>query len=271
MKDMLKGQVAIVAGGTSGMGEATAKLFAREGAIVVIGGTSASKGERVKAAIEAEGGTARFYGPLHVQEKAECVDIVKKTMAEFGKIDILANYAGRSFDGASDLEEEELFDVTMNVNLRGAYYLVKEITPIMKERRSGKIILCSSNGAFNPTTPAYEYHMAKGGVESMTVNLAMDLAPYGIRVNCINPGPIVTPFWDELFTPEQAEARKATFDRIAYKEVPLNRMGTPEDIAGVALFYASDLSAYVTGLRMYVAGGIGYVYAHGQSALLSDE
>ncbi|MBQ8263661.1 MAG: SDR family oxidoreductase [Clostridia bacterium] len=270
MKDMLKGQVAIVAGGTSGMGEATAKYFAREGAVVIIGGTSAAKGQRVVEAIEAEGGVARFYGPLRVQNNEDCLNIVAKTIEEFGKIDILANYAGRTFDGNSGLSPEDTFNITIDVNLKGCFNMVNAVLPYMKEAKKGNIILCSSNGAFNPTTPAYEYHMAKGGVESLTVNLAMELAPLGIRVNCIQPGPIVTPFWDELFTPEQAEARQATFDRIAYKEVPLNRMGTPEDIAGVALFFASDLSAYVTGLRMYVGGGIGYVYAHGQSALLGD-
>ena len=269
MKDMLKGQVAIVAGGTSGMGEATARFYAREGAVVVIGGTSAAKGEKVKAAVEEEGGVARFYAPLHVENRDECLAIAEKTLEEFGRIDILADFAGRTFDGGSGLDDDEVFARSIGVNLKGAYNMVNAVVPHMKERRSGKIILCSSNGAFNPTTPAYEYHMAKGGVESLTVNLAMELAPLGIRVNCINPGPIATPFWDELFSPEEAEARKATFERIAYKEVPLNRMGTPEDIAGVALFFASELSAFVTGLRMYVGGGCGYIYAHGQSALLS--
>ena len=268
MKDMLKGQVAIIAGGTSGMGEATAKYFAREGAVVIIGGTSEKKGKAVVEAIEAEGGVARYYAPLRIQNNEDCLYIVEKTLEEFGKIDILANYAGRTFDGNSGLSPEETFNVTIDVNLKGAFNMVNAVVPHMKERKKGNIILCSSNGAFNPTTPAYEYHMAKGGVESLTVNLAMDLAPLGIRVNCIMPGPIVTPFWDELFTPEQAEARQATFNKIAYTEVPMNRMGTPEDIAGVALFFASDLSAYVTGHRMYVAGGTGYVYAHGQSALL---
>ena len=131
----------------------------------------------------------------------------------------------------------------------------------MKEAKSGKIILCSSNGAFNPTTPAYDYHMAKAACESLTINLAMELAPLGIRVNCIKPGPIVTPFWDELFPPEEKEAMEAAFHGIATREVPLNRMGTPDDIAGPALFLASDLSAYITGLLLYVGGGMGYVYA----------
>ena len=112
--------------------------------------------------------------------------------------------------------------------------------------------------------------MAKADCESLTVNLAMELAPLGIRVNCIKPGPIITPFWDELFPPEEKEAMEAAFHGIATKEVPLNRMGTPEDIAGPALFFASDLSAYITGLLLYVGGGMGYVYANGQSAILGN-
>lgn len=270
MKDMLKNQIAIVAGGTSGMGEATAKLYAQEGAVVIIGGTSPKKGERVKNEIIAAGGQARFYGPLDISSKESCQAIVDATMKEFGRIDILANFAGRSYDGTPNMTPEERYKITVDVNMTGTYYLVFAVVPHMKAAKSGKIILCSSNGAFNPTTPAYDYHMAKAAVESLTVNLAMELAPLGIRVNCIKPGPIITPFWDELFKPEDKEAMEATFNAIATKEVPLQRMGTADDIAGPALFFASDLSAYITGLLLYVCGGMGYVYAHGQSALLGS-
>lgn len=270
MKDMLKNQIAIVAGGTSGMGEATAKLYAQEGAVVIIGGTSTKKGERIKAEIIAAGGQARFYGPLDISSKESCDAIVDATIKEFGKIDILANFAGRSYDGTPNMTAEERYQITMDVNMTGTYYLVFAVVPHMKAAKSGKIILCSSNGAFNPTTPAYDYHMAKAAVESLTVNLAMELAPLGIRVNCIKPGPIVTPFWDELFPPEEKAAMEATFNGIASKEVPLNRMGTADDIAGPALFFASELSAYITGLLLYVGGGMGYVYAHGQSAILGN-
>ena len=270
MKDMLKGQIAIVEGGTSGMGEATAKLYAREGAVVIIGGTNPKKGTRVLKESTDAGGEARYYGPLNVASKKSCDDIVDAVIKEFGKIDILANFAGRSYDGDSNMTPEERYQTTMDVNMTGTYNLAFSVVPHMKEVKSGKIILCSSNGAFNPTTPAYDYHMAKAACESLTINLAMELAPLGIRVNCIKPGPIVTPFWDELFPPEEKEAMEAAFHGIATREVPLNRMGTPDDIAGPALFLASDLSAYITGLLLYVGGGMGYVYAHGQSAILGN-
>jgi 3-oxoacyl-[acyl-carrier protein] reductase len=161
MKDMLKGQVAIVTGGSSGMGEATAKLFASEGAVVVIGGSRVERAQRVADEITAAGGAARVYGPMDVSKKEQIHAVVDATIKEFGKIDILAAYAGKTFDGG-DMTEEELLNKTIDVNLIGTYNTVFAVVPHMKERKSGKIIICSSNGAFNPTTPAYVYHMAKG-------------------------------------------------------------------------------------------------------------
>jgi 3-oxoacyl-[acyl-carrier protein] reductase len=107
--------------------------------------------------------------------------------------------------------------------------------------------------------------MAKAGCESLTVNHAMDVAPLGIRVNCIKPGPIRTSFWDELASGDELEN---LLDGIANHEVPLGRIGTADDIAGPTLFLCSDLSAYITGMCMYVGGGIGYIYSHPQSFLL---
>lgn len=265
MKDMLKDQVAIVTGGTSGMGEATAKLYASEGAKVVVVGTNPKKAQKVVDDITAAGGVARFYQPVDVSKREEIEAVVAKTIEEFGRIDILAAYAGRTFDGDPNLTQEEVLEKTTAVNQWGMYYTCFAVVPQMKKQKSGKIIICSSNGAFNPTAPAYEYHMAKGACESLTINLAMDLAKFGIRVNCVKPGSIVTPFWDELM--EDGPERRAMLKGIADIEVPLGRTGTPEDVAGPALFFASDLSAYVTGLCMYVAGGMGYVYAFGQSSI----
>ena len=265
MKDMLKDQVAIITGGTSGMGEATAKLFASEGAKVVVCGTNPNKAKKVVDAITEAGGIARFYQPMDVAKKEDIEAIVEKTIEEFGRIDILAAYAGKTFDGDPNLSQQEVLEKTTAVNQWGMYYSCFAVVPQMKKQRSGKIIICSSNGAFNPTAPAYEYHMAKGACESLTINLAMDLAKYGIRVNCVKPGPIVTPFWDELG--EAGEARDAMLKGIADIEVPLGRTGTADDVAGPALFFASDLSKYVTGLCLYVAGGMSYVYSFNQSSI----
>ena len=261
---MLEGQVALITGATKGMGEATARLYASEGAVVIIGGRTVSKGEKLAADINADGGVARFYGPLDVTDVSSNELIVSKTIAEFGKIDILAAFAGKTFDG-ENLDAKTSYEKTIDANMTGTYHTVFAVVPHMKERKSGKIIICSSNGAFNPTTPAYSYHMAKAGCESLTVNLAMELAPLGIRVNCIKPGPIRTSFWDELAAGDELEG---LLDGIAQHEVPMGRIGTAEDIAGPALFFASELSSYVTGLCMYVGGGIGQIYSHAQSYLL---
>lgn len=265
MKDMLKGQVALVTGATSGMGEAVARIYASEGAAVVIGGRRESKGTALAEDIIASGGVARYYGPMDVTKEESIRAAVGAAIDEFGKIDILATFAGQTFDG-SGLGVKENFGLTMDANAYGTLDTVFAVLPYMKERKSGKIIICSSNGAFNPTTPAYLYHMAKGACESLTVNLAMDVAPLGIRVNCIKPGPIETPFWDELA--RQGADIDAILGDIANVEVPMGRIGKPDDIAGPALFFASELSSYVTGLCMYVAGGTGYVYSHAQSAIL---
>ncbi len=261
---MLDGQVAVVTGATKGLGEAIVRLFAREGAAVIIGGRTVSKGERLAEEINAAGGVARFYGPLDVTDVQSNRDIVSKTIAEFGKIDILATFAGKTFDG-ENLDPRASYEKTIDANMTGTYNTVFEVVPHMKKRKSGKIIICSSNGTFNPTTPAYVYHMAKAGCESLTVNLAMELAPIGIRVNCIKPGPIRTSFWDELASGDELDA---LLEGIAKHEVPMGRIGTADDIAGPALFFASELSAYVTGLCMYVGGGIGHIYSHPQSYLL---
>ena len=208
---------------------------------------------------------ARFYQPMDVSKREDVEAIAAKTAEEFGRIDILAAFAGKTFDGDPNLTQEQVLEKTTAVNQWGMYYSCFAVVPYMKKQKSGKIVICSSNGAFNPTAPAYEYHMAKGACESLTVNLAMDLAKFGIRVNCVKPGPIVTAFWDELM--DDGPERKAMLKGIADIEVPLGRTGVAEDIAGPALFLVSDLSSYITGLCLYVAGGMGYVYAFGQSSI----
>lgn len=269
MIDMLKDKIAWVTGASSGMGEATALTFAREGATVIVGGGSnRAASEALVKQIESEGGRARFYGPLDVSDYNNIKEHVGKIIAEFGRIDILACFAGKSFDNDS-LDKETHYRRTFEVNMTGTYHCCMEVFPYMKAQRSGSIIICSSNGAFNPTTPAYEYHMAKGACESLARNLALEGAPLGVRVNCIKPGCILTKFWNELI--EDEKERIAFTNKIAQKEVPLKRVGTAQDIANVALFFASELSGYVTGLNMYVGGGQGYIYSSSQSFLLSED
>jgi NAD(P)-dependent dehydrogenase (short-subunit alcohol dehydrogenase family) len=127
------------------------------------------------------------------------------------------------------------------------------VVPYMKDQKSGKIINLSSMGAVHPSVSVLHYHAAKAGILGLTYNLAFELAAFNICVNAIVPGPVATPFWDHLTA--EMEDKEAFFTALARKEVPLGRVGRPEDIAGPALFLASELSAYVTGQVLYVAGG----------------
>ncbi|MEA4925326.1 MAG: SDR family oxidoreductase [Syntrophomonadaceae bacterium] len=262
MKDMLKDKIALVTGGASGMGEATVRLFAKEGAKVVIGDYNAAKGEALARELSAAGYGVRFYGPMDITKETQIKANVDALIKEFGRIDVFCQYAGGEIGSNfnTDNVHMENWDPTMDRNLKGNFMCYVAIVPYMKKQRSGNIIFCSSNGAMNPPLVTYAYHAAKAGMESVTINAAFELCRYGIRVNCIIPGPIHTPFWDEVFPPEMPqEARTQFLNQLANAEVPLNRLGTADDIAKVALFFASDMSGYVTGLRMFVAGGMGYI------------
>lgn len=271
MKDMLKGKTALITGGTSGMGKSTVIMFAKEGANVIIGGTNVKRGEALAKELTDEGYVARFYGPMDVTKKEQIDFNVDSMIKEFGTIDIFCQFAGRAVTDTGNTDNINMDDwqKTLDINLTGNFNTVMAVVPYMKKQKSGRIILCSSNGAFNPTTSTYHYHAAKAGMESVTVNLAMELAPLNITANCIIPGAILTPFWDELM-PAGPE-RDAFTDALAKKEIPLGRMGNGDDIAGTALYFASELGRYVTGLRIFVGGGMGYVYSHNATFLGSDD
>ena len=191
-----------------------------------------------------------------ITSSAEVQDMVDKTIEKFGKIDILVNNAGGTLGisgGSVDTATEEDWDRSLALNLKGAFLVTKAVVPHMRERKYGRIINISSMGAVNPSVSVLHYHSAKAGLLGLTYNLAFELAPYDIHVNAIVPGPIDTPFWDGM-TGGMPD-REAFFTALAKKEVPLGRMGTPDDIAGPALFLASELSSYVTGQVIYAAGG----------------
>ncbi len=262
MKDMLKDKIALVTGGASGMGEATVELFAKEGATVVIGDYNIEKGEALCRKLTDEGLNVRFYGRMDIT-KPEQVDAgIDAIIKEFGRIDIFTQYAGGEIGSSfnTDNVHMEVWDACMDRNLKGNFYCYVKVAEHMKKQRSGSVILSSSNGAFNPPLITYAYHAAKAGMESVTVNAAFELCRWGIRVNCIIPGAVDSPFWDEVFPPDMPQSERDSFlGEIANQEVPMGRIGKPDDIANVALFFASDLSKFVTGLRMYVGGGSGYI------------
>ncbi|AFA48619.1 SDR family NAD(P)-dependent oxidoreductase [Acetobacterium woodii] len=271
MANLLTGKIALVTGGTSGMGAATVKAYCQEGATVIIGGTNITRGENLAKEMCEAGYTARFYGPMDITKDEQIKNTVDSLIKEFGRIDIFCQFAGRTFGAEGNLDNINMadWDKTLNVNLTGNFKSALAVVPYMKEQKSGRIIFCSSNGAFNPTTTTYHYHAAKAAIESVTVNMAFELATFGINVNCIVPGAIMTPFWDALMPP--GKERDAFTEAIAKKEIPLGRMGNGEDIAGVAVFFASEQSRYVTGLRMFVAGGMGYIHSKESTFFGSSE
>lgn len=251
---LLKDRVALITGGAKGMGKAMSLLFAREGCDIIVGDLSGDGAGEVAAQVKALGRRSLAI-KADISQSAEVNAMVARAIKKFGKIDILVNNAGSAGGGNIDSSTEADWDTTLNVNLKSHFLVTRAVTPYMKEKRYGKIVFISSMGAVHPSVSVLAYHAAKAGIIGLTFNLAFELAPFNIYVNCIVPGPIETPFWDSLSRGMPGKEKQAFFKALARKEVPLGRMGKAEDIAGPALFLASHLSDYVTGQILYVAGG----------------
>jgi NAD(P)-dependent dehydrogenase (short-subunit alcohol dehydrogenase family) len=251
---LLEKRVAVITGSANGMGKAMAIKFANEGCDIVVADLKIDQAQKVADDIKA-GGRQAIAVKADISSSKEIKFLIEETIKKFGKIDILVNNAGAAGGGDLENSDEDEWDKVLALNLKGAFLICKNAVPHMKKQRYGKIINISSMGAVRPSISVLAYHAAKAGIIGLTRNLAFELAPFNIYVNCIVPGPIETPFWDPLSKGMSAEQKKAFFAALAKKEVPLGRMGTAEDIAGPALFFASELSSYVTGQVLCVAGG----------------
>ncbi len=254
---LLENRVAIVTGGAKGIGRGICLKFAQEGCDIVVNALHIEGARKVAAEVKALGRRSLAI-KADVASSAEVNDMVERTIKEFGKIDILVNNAGGiSLAKDSTVEDttEEDWDRIVGVNLKGQFLCCRAVVPYMKKNGYGKIINVSSMGAIHPPAPIVHYHSAKGGVLGLTTNLAFELAASNITVNAILPGPIRSEFFTDMLksmTKEEGEA----FFRMLDSRVPMGRMGTPEEVAGVALFLASDLSSYVTGEAINVGGGL---------------
>ena len=247
----LKDRVALITGGTSGIGEATAVLFAKEGARVTITGRDEKRGHAVAERIMNDGGKAIFIRS-DVRRAEDCRQAVDETLRAFDDLDILFNNAGVFFPHTTlDCTEEE-WDLQMEVNLKGTFLMSKAALPRMIKLGRGVIINNSSGWGIAGGDSAVAYCASKGGVVLLTKAMAIDHGRQGIRVNCICPGDVDTPM-----LPEDARMRGLKWeDYLAgCANRPLGRIGTTDEIAKAALFLASDDSSFMTGAALVVDGG----------------
>lgn len=252
---LLEGRVAIVTGAAKGMGAGIVLKFAEEGADVVIADIDLEAAKKTAAEASAKGPGALALA-CDVTNIDQVQAVVGETVKKYGKIDILVNNAG-ALAKHIDVEDMsvEVWDNVMALNLKSHFLFCKFVVPYMKKARYGKIIGMSSIGAVLPPAHEINYNTAKGAIMAFTNDLATALAPYNINVNCILPGPIRTHFYDAMTVGMSGEEIEEMFAAIGRK-TPLQRMGTSEDIAGAALFLASELSSYITGHPLYVTGGL---------------
>ena len=242
--ERLAQKVAIITGGAAGIGYATAKLFLEENATVCICDISE---EKVGTAIDSlkNFGTVRGY-VCDISKKEMVTDMVSKIHEEFGRIDILINNAGITKDAQFYKMTDEQFDTVINVNLKGNYNMTKVVLPYMMEQRYGKIVHCASVSAFNGNFGQSNYAASKAAIMGMTRVQAKELGKYGINVNAVAPGSIMTDMYAAV--PEEVKQKKLA-------GIPLRRYGDPRECAQLYCFLASDESSYITAQTIVCDGG----------------
>jgi len=249
----LEGRVALITGGNSGIGRATALLFAQEGARVVIAARDEGRGQETVKAITANGGQAVFI-PCDVRRAPDCQKAVQKTVEAFGHLHILFNNAGLIYRARTVLEtSEEEWDWTMDTNVRGAFLMSKYAIPEMIKAGGGVIINNASYFGLVGGRGVAAYCASKGALVLLTKAMALDHAHQNIRVNCLCPGSVDTP----MLRREMEEMGGEAVVRSAFEaKHPLSRICTPEEVARAALYLASDDAAFVTGTAMVIDGGL---------------
>ena len=244
---LLDGKVALITGAARGIGKAIAMKFASEGADVAFTDLVINEvGEQTVKDIEAFGHKVKAYAS-NAANFEETHNVVNQILADFGRIDILVNNAGITKDGLMLRMSEAQWDAVLNVNLKSAFNFIHALTPIMARQRSGSIINMSSVVGVSGNAGQCNYSASKAGMIGLAKSIAKEMGPRGIRANCIAPGFIITDMTNQL----SDEVREAWC-----KQIPLRRGGTPEDVAKVALFLASDLSSYVSGQVIHCCGAM---------------
>ena len=244
----LEDRVAVITGGGQGIGKGMVKRFAAEGASVMIGDIDPNIGEATAEEINATASGKIGFIKADVTKRDEIFHLVETTHQEFGKVDILVNNAGIcSLTGIEEMTEQE-WDDMLNINLRGVFFCSQAVTPIMKRQKAGTILnLASLAGKVGGVVVGPHYAASKAGVICLTKSFAKALAPYGVRVNAISPGPIET-----AMTADWPAEMRANFA----KQTPLGRFAQAEDISEAALFLVSDGARHITGEILDVNGGL---------------
>jgi len=258
MKDRLKGKVAVITGGTSGIGEASVELFIAEGAKVVIVGRNADKGRQMAANY----GVNAAFVAADVRREAEIAAAIETAVQRFGRLDCLFNNAGGPSSGDVESITHDDFTDAMELLLGSVVFGIKHAAPIMRSQGRGAIINNSSVAAVRTHMGGYLYSMAKAAVVQATRLAGMELGRHGVTVNSIAPGGIATPIFyggslaAAQLEPEHAQAKLDKLTRNLAKATPLQRSGLPADIAAAALFLASDEGAFVNCHDLVVDGGM---------------
>lgn len=251
MSGKLNGRVAIVTGAGAGIGRATAKLFAEEGARVVVAERIEESGQATAEAIELMGGSALAL-EADVSLEADAKRVVAETLRRFETVDVLVNNAGVELKKPLEETTEAEWDRVLAVNLKSAFLMSKHVIPTLKAKRRGAIVMNSSVGYFIAAPNSAAYGASKAGMMALARGLALELAPYDVRVNAVCPGVIDTPMNERnLERADDPEAMRRSW----FEVTPLKRLGKPEDVAKAILFLASDDSSFVTGTPLIIDGG----------------
>ena len=244
---LLEGKVALITGAARGIGKAIALKYASEGADIAFTDLTINEAaEETVAEIQAYGVKVKAYAS-DASDFDAAHAVVAEVVAEFGRIDILVNNAGITKDGLMMRMSEEQWDAVLTVNLKSAFNFIHACTPVMAKQRGGSIINMSSVVGESGNAGQCNYSASKAGLIGLAKSIAKEMGPRGIRANCIAPGFISTDMTSAL--PENLRQEWE-------KQIPARRAGTPEDVAGVALFLACDMSAYVTGQVISCCGGM---------------
>jgi len=248
----LKNKVSIVTGAGSGLGREMALLFAKEGGCLVVAEMKEDSGQAVAAEIRKQGGSVLFV-QVDVSRSADTKRMVEETLRAFGRIDILVNNAGINPSRVPVVEtSEEHWDLTVGVNLKGVFLCSRAVLPEMMRRKQGSILHIASAAGLIGCSSRAAYSASKGGVVGLTRSMAVDYAPFGIRVNSLCPGFVETELTHDYF-----EARRK--DPAAWQHIiglhALDRIGRPSDVAYAALFLVSDEAPWITGLNLPIDGG----------------